>query len=128
MQLLTRQSTDDRIVVHERTWEQFKFIEKGLENLPGVRLSYYEGTIEILMPGQDHEFFKSIIGMLIEHFFCEIGVEFAPTGSMTQAREGLVSAQADESYCIGNLKPIPDLSIEVTFTSDGLDKLAQYRA
>lgn len=128
VQLLKRQSRDDRIVHPGRTWEQFKLIEKGFEGSPGVRLYYYEGTIEILMPGQDHEFFSRLIGILIAIFFEEIGVEFAPTGSMTQAKEGIVSAQADESYCIGGLKPIPDLSIEVIFTSGSPDKLARYKA
>ena len=47
---------------------------------------------------------------------------------MTQQKEGEVSAQADESYCIGGIKPIPDLSIEVVFTSGGEGKLALYRA
>jgi Uma2 family endonuclease len=40
----------------------------------------------------------------------------------------VVSAQADESYCIGDLKPKPDLSIEVIFTGGGPDKLARYQA
>jgi Uma2 family endonuclease len=128
MQLLVRNSTDQRIVHHGRTWSQFKLIEQGFENSPGVRLYYYDGTVEILMPGQEHEFFSRVIGILIAAFFEEIGIEFAPTGSMTQAKEGVVSAQADESYCIGDLKPKPDLSIEVIFTSGGPNKLDRYKA
>lgn len=126
-QLLSK-STEQRLIHHGHTWEQFKLIQKGFEGFPGVRLFYYEGTIEILMPGQDHEFFSRIIAMLLNVFFEEIGVEFAPTGSMDQEREGIVSAQADESYCIGDLKPLPDLSIEVIFTSGGPSKLARYQA
>ncbi|BAU12341.1 hypothetical protein LEP3755_28700 [Leptolyngbya sp. NIES-3755] len=126
-QLLTK-SVEQRLIHHGHTWEQFKLIQKGFEGFPGVRLFYYEGTIEILMPGQDHEFFSRIIAMLLTVFFEEIGEEFAPTGSMDQEREGIVSAQADESYCIGDLKPLPDLSIEVIFTSGGPSKLARYQA
>lgn len=116
-------TTDQRIIRSGRTWEQFKLIQKGFEGSPGVRLFYYNGTIEILMPGPEHEFFKSIIGMLIEIFFLEKNIEFAPTGSVTQEKEETASAQADESYCIGGLKPTPDFSIEVVFTSGGLAKL-----
>lgn len=47
---------------------------------------------------------------------------------MTQEKAGVASAQADESYCIGELKPIPDLAIEVVFTSGGVNKLARYQA
>lgn len=128
MTQLMSKTTDQRTVHHARTWSQFKLIQKGFEGSPGVRLFYYDGTIEILVPGTDHEFFKSIIGMLIEIFFVEKDVEFAPTGSVTQEKEGTVSAQADESYCIGNPKPTPDLSIEVIFTSGGPSKLARYQA
>jgi Uma2 family endonuclease len=126
-QVLSKTS-DPRLVQHDRTWEQFKHIQKGFEGSPGVRLFYYEGTIELLMPGLDHEFFKSVIGMLLELFFLAKEIEFAPTGSVTQERENVVSAQADESYCIGQPKTPPDLSIEVIFTSGSATKLQRYEA
>jgi Uma2 family endonuclease len=128
MTQLLDQSTDQRMVHHGHTWEQFKLIQKGFEGSPGVRLFYYKGTIEILMPGREHEIFKGIIGLLIEMFLYEKRVEFEQTGSMTQEEEGVASAQADESYCIGTSKTIPDLSIEVVFTSGGAAKLTRYQA
>ncbi len=120
--------TTDQRIVHHGTWEQFKFIQKGFDGSPGVRLFYYDGTIEILMPGREHEIFASIIGYLVTTFLTEKGIFFQPTRSMTQEKEGVVSAQADESYCIGSVKPIPDLTIEVVFTSGGTSKLERYKA
>ncbi|KAM3112562.1 Uma2 family endonuclease [Phormidesmis sp. 146-33] len=119
--------THDTVMTFPGTWESFKLIQQGLTDSPGIKLTYYKGTIELLMPGQDHEFFKSLIGYLIETFFYEKGINFKPTGSMTQEKATEASAQADESYCIGELKPIADLSIEVVFTSGGESKLARYR-
>ena len=127
MSSLLNKTTDQRIV-HHGTWEQFKFIQKGFDGSPGVRLSYYDGAIEILMPGQDHETFARVIGYLLTTFLVEQGIFFKPTGAMTQEKEGVVSAQADESYCIGSVKPIPDLSVEVVFTSGGISKLERYKA
>jgi Uma2 family endonuclease len=127
MQLLTR-TTDQRIVHHDRTWEQFKHIQSGFEGSSVVRLFYYNGTIEILMPGENHEFFKTIIGFLVELFLAEQGIEFIPAGSMTQERQGVASAQADESYWVGEKRAVPDLSIEVVFTSGDESKLERYRA
>jgi Uma2 family endonuclease len=118
----------DQRIVHQGTWEQFKLIQRGFDGSPGVRLFYYDGTIEILMPGREHELFASIIGHLITAFLVERGIFFQPTRSMTQEREGVASAQADESYCIGSVKPIPDLSIEVVFTSGSASKLERYWA
>jgi Uma2 family endonuclease len=124
---LLNKTTDQRIV-HHGTWEQFKFIQKGFDGSPGVRLFYYDGAIEILMPGQDHETFARVIGYLVTSFLVEQGIFFKPTGAMTQESSGVVSVQADESYCIGSVKPIPDLSIEVVFTSGGISKLERYKA
>lgn len=115
---------DIRTIQAERTWEQFKHLQKGFENTRGVRLFYYNGTIEILMPGEAHELFKSIIGFLIETFLFHHAIEFKPTGSMTQEKEGIASAEADESYEIEGFK----LSIEVNFTSSDASKLERYRA
>jgi Uma2 family endonuclease len=122
------QSIDQQIVHHGRSWGQFKLIQKGFEDSPGVRLFYYNGTVEILMPSREHEVFGRVIGFLVATFLIKKGIFFQPTGAMTQEKEGEVSAQADESYCIGLAKPIPDLSIEVVFTSGGITKLNRYRA
>lgn len=115
---------DIRTIQWGRTWEQFKHLQKGFENTRGVRLFYYNGTIEILMPGEAHELFKSIIGFLIEAFLFNRAIEFKPTGSMTQEKEGIAAAEADESYEIEGFK----LSIEVNFTSGDTSKLERYEA
>jgi Uma2 family endonuclease len=128
IQLLSPPSADQRVIHHGRSWAQFKLIQQGFEGSIGVRLAYYAGTIEIIMPGKDHEAFKSLIGQLIELFFLKRGIVYKATGSMTQEREGQASAQADESYCIGADKAIPDLSIEVVYTSGNVNKLRQYQA
>jgi len=124
---LLNKTTDQRIV-HQGTWEQFKFIQKGFDGSPGVRLFYYDGAIEIISPGQEHETFSRVISYLVTTFLVEQGIFFQPTGAMTQEKEGVVSAQADESYCIDSVKSIPDLSIEVVFTSGSISKLERYKA
>lgn len=120
--------TTDQRIVHQGTWEQFKFIQKGFAGSPGVRLFYYEGAIDILIPGQDYKTFSRIIAYLVTTFLVEQAIFFKPTGAMTQEKEGVVSAQADESFCIGRVKTIPDLSIEVIFTSGSTSKLELYKA
>jgi Uma2 family endonuclease len=119
---------DQHLVYHDRTWEQFKHLQKGFEDLRGVRLFYYDGIVEILMPSQAHEIFASIIGCLLMIYLAQKRIAFTATRSVTQEKEGIASAQADESYCINGLKPIPDLSIEVVYTSGGISKLTRYQA
>jgi Uma2 family endonuclease len=120
--------TDQRIVQSGMTWQQFKLIQSGFGDTRNVRLFYYDHTIEILMPGREHEFFSRLIGFLIGLFCLEQGIEFEPLGSTTQEREGTASAEPDEFYCFGASKPIPDLAIEVVFTSGSPNKLQRYQA
>ncbi|MBW4441129.1 MAG: Uma2 family endonuclease [Plectolyngbya sp. WJT66-NPBG17] len=125
-QLLTK-TTDQRIVL-QGNWERFKLIQQGFDATPGAKLSYYEGTIEIFMPGEDHATFAHVIGYLISTFLIDKGIAFKPTGDKTQEREGEASAQADQSYWVERPKSLPDLAIEVVFTSGNASKLAKYRA
>lgn len=118
---------DRRLTYSGITWEQFKLIQAGFEGAPGIRLAFYNEEIELFMPGQAHEFFVHVIGYLVTTFLLNRGISFKPSGAMTQEKEREASAQADQSYCIGKAKPIPDLSIEVIFTSGGTEKLARYR-
>jgi len=124
----SEQDHDQHLLYSGITWEQFKLIQAGFANSTGVRLFYYQETIEIIMPGRAHETVSRFICVLLSIFCIENGIEFEPTGSMTQQREGEVSVEPDESYCFGTSKPTPDLVIEVIFTSGSPKKLQRYQA
>ncbi|MCU0568247.1 MAG: hypothetical protein MUF49_16815 [Oculatellaceae cyanobacterium Prado106] len=57
MARLLSQPIDQQISL-SGTWAHFKLIQQGFENAPGTKLSYYTGKIEILIPGEDHDFFS----------------------------------------------------------------------
>jgi len=110
-------------IQHGRTWAQFKHLQKGYEET-NVRLSFYRGTVGILMPGRAHEVFKKLIGFFIEYFLHHKRVQFVAIGSMTQEEEDVAAAEPDDSYEIDGLK----LAVEVNFTSGDLSKLERYKA
>ncbi|MCY7368081.1 MAG: hypothetical protein LH474_08010, partial [Chamaesiphon sp.] len=72
--LLLSKNTDRQLVYSGIDWKQFDFIHSGFAEASVIRLAYFNGTIEILMPGRTHELFKSIIGMLIELFCLEMAI------------------------------------------------------
>ncbi len=115
---------DIRTTLQGKTWAQFKHLQQGFEHSRGIRLFYYDGTVEILMPGEAHELFKSIIGFLIKALLFNREIEFKPTGSKTQEVAEVVSVEADESYQIQGLK----LAVEVNFTSGDVSQLERYQA
>lgn len=120
---------DQRLVHSGISWQQFKAIQTGFADSPGIRLFYYRGEIEILAVSQDHEIFSGLIALLLGIYLVEKEIEFSPTGSFTQEKEGEASVQADQSYLIGKTTgTIPDLSIEVVFTSGNENKLNRYQA
>jgi Uma2 family endonuclease len=122
------QSTESRFIKTGVSWEDFKAIQQGFSKLPGVRLFYYRGELEILGTSPEHEIVKGNIGFLVEDHLLTTGVEFVATGSFSQEREDEAAAQADESYCFDEQKSIPDLAIEVVITSGGPSKLKRYKA
>jgi predicted RNase H-like HicB family nuclease len=78
-----------------------------IEQQPGVRISYLDGVIELMILGEEHETIKSIIAILLGIYFWQKGIEFIPVGSATRESLGHFS----RSYCLttlpGLIKEIP---------------------
>ncbi|NDJ16858.1 Uma2 family endonuclease [Myxacorys almedinensis] len=108
------------------SWEKFKAIQHSFEGIPNVRLSYCQGELNILPISEEHEEFSAIIGLLLGIYFEEFGIEFFPSGSYSQIVAEKVEFQSDLSYCLQTKKPIPDLCIEVVFSSGSINKLKKY--
>ncbi len=122
------QRVTDQIVIVKGDWAKYKLIQQGCAESPGIRVSYFNGIIEIVMPARPHEIFSDVFHALLSFYLFQIGIDFLGTGSADQEAEGIAAAQPDRSYCIEGIKPIPDLSIEVVFSSGGINKLERYRA
>ena len=110
------------------TWREFKAVEQLLDR-PGYRLSFLEGVLEIkVMPGEPHETVKKRIAALVELYLLMAGFDFTPTGSMTlESETGKVKREADESYKLAPGRRLPDLAIEIVFSSGGINQLEAYK-
>ncbi|MEH1808022.1 hypothetical protein [Nostoc sp.] len=75
---------EQRFFRHGLSWEQFKAIQASFENVPGVRLFYCEGILEIVSIGKPHEAIKCLIGLLLRQYFVEQGIEFFPVGVLAR--------------------------------------------
>jgi Uma2 family endonuclease len=120
--------TPDQLIIIKGDWAKFKLIQQGCEQSPGIRVSYFDGTIELLMLSRSHEILSGAFHLFLSLFLAHLDIEFLSTGSADQEAEGTAAAQPDQSYCINGIKPIPDLSIEIVFSSGGTNKLARYQA
>ena len=128
MTSLLDQPIEQRFIHTGVSWQNFKVIQSGFTDSPGVRLFYYQGELEILSTSPEHEIVKGNLGYLLEDYMLDQGLEFISTGSFSQEKEAIASVQADESYCFGAKKPVPDLAIEIVLTSGGPSKLKRCQA
>ena len=124
----SHQIGEQRLILNSVTWEQYETLRATLDDFPGLRMTYLEGTLEIMTPSPEHEFDKKTIARLIEIYALEMDIDLSGYGSTTfrkQAKErGL---EPDECYCFGQLKEFPDIALEVVISSGGIDKLDVYQ-
>jgi Uma2 family endonuclease len=130
--VLTRSATpadEQRLVLEGVSWQQYEMMLAALgDDFPNLRLSYLEGTLEIMTTSLEHEELKTMIGMLLEAYFQETRTRFHGIGSATFRRamkqRGL---EPDECYCLGQKKEFPDIAIEIVLSSGLVNKLDIYQ-
>jgi Uma2 family endonuclease len=126
-QALQSQDPEDRYLTTGVSWQQYETLLAQLGDRPGLRVTYLDGVLEIVSPSLRHEDVKSRIGDLLLIYFLETNTDYYPKGSTTfRQQEQRGGTEADESYCIGTDKAVPDLAIEVVITRGGLHRLEVY--
>jgi Uma2 family endonuclease len=128
-QLQVQPIAEQRVVLDGISWQQYEILLATLGNdFPNLRLSYLEGTLEIMTTSPEHEELKKTIAMLIEAYFQEARIRYHAIGSATfrkvAKQRGL---EPDECYCLEQKKEFPDIAIEVVLSSGTVDKLEIYR-
>ncbi len=116
------------VVLHGVPWERYEALVELLgDDYPALRLTYLEGTLQIMTTSPEPERWKKTIARLIELWALERNVRLNGYGAATfrkKAKErGL---EPDECYVLGDLVDVPDIAIEVVRTSGGIDKLEVY--
>jgi Uma2 family endonuclease len=130
-----------RVVLHGIDWRSYERFLEAVGNR-SIRLTYDRGTLEIMAPLWNHEWWKRRLDYLILALAEELNLTFHGGGSPTIRRKdkdrGL---EPDECYYFRNeplvrgklevdftRDPPPDLAIEVDITSSSLDRMSIYAA
>jgi len=132
---------EKRVSVKGLTWDAYQQILHALPNSRGIRLTYDQGTLEIAMPLEDHEFALRLIERFIVILVAEMGMKIKTMGSTTMDRKELDrGAEPDCAYYIQNQAqvagrtvdlsqdPPPDLVVEVDITNTDIAKDRLYAA
>ena len=128
--VLEKPTTPDStyVLLYDVSWQQLEQLDVTLAGT-GARLTYLDDVLEIMSPlSDDHKDAKSTLSLLLEAYFREKRIRFYKRGSATLGkRENKGRREPDESYNLQTKKPIPDLILEVTVTSGGINKLEIYK-
>jgi len=120
-----------QLLLKNVSWQQFQDILENLGESRSARLSYSQGTLEIMTPLPEHEDDKVILGDFVKAILEEMDVEFRSLGSTTFENEAMKQAvEPDDCFYIQNealirgkkridleIDPPPELVIEIDITS-----------
>ncbi|MGB3206698.1 MAG: Uma2 family endonuclease [Crinalium sp.] len=120
-----------RVLLKNVSWQMFERILDELGEGRAARISYSQGTLEIMTPLPEHEHDKVIIGDFIKAILEELDIEFVSLGSTTFKNKVMVQGvEPDDCFYIKNEAAIrgkkridltidspPDLAVEIDITS-----------
>jgi Uma2 family endonuclease len=120
---------DERVVLGNVPWDVYQGLQAAKGEGSALRAHYLHGQLELMSPSDDHEWIKTLIGLLLFAWSEIAEVDLNGFGSWTVERKGAErAAEADQCYILGNRrKRRPDIAIEVEWTPGGLDKLEVWR-
>ena len=119
---------DHIVLFHDLNWSQYEALRAMRGDRSSPRIAFLDGELELTRPSRNHEAIKSQLGRLLEAWAEERGVDLQSYGSWTLEGAAVQRAvEPDECYVVGaQPRDVPDLAIEVVWTSGGVDKLAIY--
>ena len=120
-----RLSQSDQILsLSNMNWSDY---EQIIEKNTGYRASYFDGIITILSPSRNHEKIAETINGLIKTYCRKYNIVYFPIGSTTLKNPPLAGKEPDQSFAFETDKSLPDLAIEVAYTSGGITDLEKYK-
>lgn len=122
------EDAEQKSIVTGVSWEDYEQLLNRLGNSLRYRITYLDGTLEIMSPSRRHEISKKNIARLLEAYLDKTEIDYWGLGSTTFRKQNQQSGkEPDECYCIGTEKEFPDIAIEVIVTSGGVDNLEVYK-
>jgi len=115
------------VVLNGVTWEHYEAMLALLgDGQPALRMTYREGTLEIMTTSPYHERLKKMIARLLEMWAVERNVPLTGYGAATFRKQAMERGlEPDECYVLGELVDVPDIAIEVVY-KHVIDKLDVY--
>lgn len=119
------QAQDQILSLSGMSWSDYEKLTS--QDYLGYRISYLNGVITIVSPSRNHERIAEIINGLIKTYCRKYNRVYFPMGSTTLKNPPQAGKEPDHSFAFDTDKSIPDLAVEVTYSSGGVADLEKYR-
>jgi Uma2 family endonuclease len=130
----------DRVLLYNLSWRQFENILGELGECRGTRVAYDNGTLEIMTPLPEHEYYKENISTAIQDIAEVLNRDYESLGSTTWRKQTkMAGVEPDNCFYFQNepkirgkldydlnQDPPPDLVLEIDITSKSLDRFPIY--
>ena len=96
----------EHVLLHAVSWETYQRLLRELAE-QNVRLTYDQGTLEIMSPLPEQEWVKKLLVDLLETLSLELDIPIGSYGSRTLKRKSLKQGlEPDECYYIANEREV----------------------
>jgi Uma2 family endonuclease len=130
------------VTFHDVSWQEYEQLIEELCESAGLRVSYNQGTLQILTLSPEHESYADFIKLLVGHlsFRLRINIRFFGSATMRSKKkekgnEPDACFYVQSAPAIGNwvqidfaVDPPPDVVVEVDIHHDSRDKSSIYAA
>ncbi len=138
--LLDALPANSALLLYEVSWAEYEDLLELLPDNPRFRLSYDQGTLQIMTTSARHERLKSLFTPLLTVLAEELDANLVSLGSTTfRLAEAARGLEPDDCYYVENIEriadrdtidlrvdPPPDLVIEIDITHPSLNTLPIY--
>ena len=133
-------SRSNQIVLNHISWQQYEVLLETLGDRSSTRMAYDDGSLEIMTPLPEHEYFSDSLGDAVKDIADELDIDYDCYGSTTWKQElKKAGVEPDQCFYIQNeplirgklsfdlaTDPPPDLAIEVDYSSKSLARFPIY--
>jgi Uma2 family endonuclease len=142
VEMIDRMPADSVLIQHEVSWRDYEELLDAVGEAISLRISYDEGTLQIMSPSSKHEYVTKLIERLVDRLSMRHRIKILFYGSATLKKQTeQKGAEADACFYIQtadavgrkeqidfNTDPPPDVVLEIDIHHESISKLPIYAA
>lgn len=140
-EIITQLPADTVVTFHGVSWEEYEQLLDQIGEASGLRISYINGTLQVMTLSPEHEKYAEFIKRLVSQVSFRLRINILFFGSMTMKRQRSRGKEPDACFYVQNAAlignrvqldfasdPPPDIAVEIDVHHESLSKFPIYAA